>query len=283
MGKSSVASQTSPGRPVHPAQGQPCKELEAEDPAKSTEQEKEELGSDSDVMPSAKDASDRPADGPGAGAGPCIPAAPVPVAATRRFRCRKDRSTVNSLADACHWPKDAIGELEDNEGVGVLRELIAAMADTTITTAYSGIDAPGTALNLVTASLAQRFPDERVAPPRHLSDTEWNKEAQLELLTMHAKDDSHLFGDIDSFFNANMQTSAKDLLKTPEIALEVMSPAIRSGHAVGTAAYCMRHGKRCQHPAGKIHVAGATCTAFSTRGLQRGAADPTIVHLLAWV
>ena len=273
VGTSSVASQTSPLRTspdvasqispprTSPEPGQPCKEEK-----KSIKQDKE-TDTEEDVMPSAKAKDD-------------IPAAPVPVA--EGFR-REDRSTVRSLADAFHWPKDAICELEDNEGIGVLKSLIDTMASTSITTAYSGIDAPGTALNLLTASLAQRFPDERVAPPRHLSDTEWSREAQLELLTMHEKDDSHLFGDIDTFFNANLQTCAKGLLKTPKIALEVLSPAIRSGQAVDTVAYCLRHGRRCQHPAAKIHVAGTTCTAFSPRGLQRGKDDPTIVHFLAWV
>lgn len=202
------------------------------------------------------------------------------------FRAR-DRHAVHCLLDANSWAEDFLDEITSGcdiiDSEELLNRLADSMEDTTISTSFSGVGSPEVASNMLHAALRQRLPHRSIRRPRVLSQVEWDKDAQAELMILGEADNACLFGDIASFFRDDIKEDIGALKSNPAHALEVMAPVIASGNAMTRFAPCLRHGRMCGMQVAKRHVAGTSCTAFSAIGARQAAADGTIVYFLAWV
>eukprot|EP00969_Alexandrium_andersonii_P266627 11784267-Alexandrium_andersonii.AAC.1 len=72
------------------------------------------------------------------------------------------------------------------------------MSANTMTTAFSGIDGPSTAANMLAAGIDKELGCS-VVLGSHLNATEWNKESQYELM-MHPHKPACLHTDVAEFF-----------------------------------------------------------------------------------
>lgn len=139
----------------------------------------------------------------------------------------------------------------------VAQLMLAAMKGATYTTAFSGLDAPGVALQCLRRSceaLVGYLDDVQYMP--HLCACEWHSGAMRELRA-HPSKPQCLYKDIAGFLKPEYaHYDGKRLLE-----------ALQNGEdIVNLTAYCHTHCRQCQHPRGDIHVAGTPCVAWSSMG-----------------
>jgi hypothetical protein len=156
----------------------------------------------------------------------------------------------------------------------------------TFATSFTGVGADECGKYGLADAVNRRRPlDCQIVVPRCIGQCEWNKKCQTELLLLNgpSHDDTCLFGDINSFWRADLQPTIKALLENSTLAMEVLAPVVASGNAISPYAHCLRHGRLCKFRAGRRHTGGTSCTAFSNQGARRAGRDPSIVMLMAWI
>eukprot|EP00959_Pyramimonas_sp_CCMP1952_P059624 1245291-Pyramimonas_sp.AAC.1 len=126
---------------------------------------------------------------------------------------------VRSLDDLMSWAHDALSSLARACGRRILLDIHKAFADTTYTTAFSGVDAPGTAANVIGATLNDMVGHHagRLDPMRHLASTELleecNRELELEAPSRPAPE--HMFCDIEDFWNPSLRQQILNAQRIP--------------------------------------------------------------------
>ena len=76
----------------------------------------------------------------------------------------------------CHgfdWANYDLDVLQEQRGEGVLQDLATKISADTISTSFSGIGAPETAMRVLVQSLRSRLPGQVVKGPKLLSNIEW--------------------------------------------------------------------------------------------------------------
>ena len=160
-----------------------------------------------------------------------------------------------------------------------LQSAVELLDETTISTAFSGIDAPGTGLEMAILELSHRV-GRSIPPPKHLQAIEWFTESQYELM-IHPNAPSCIFNDISEFLVKGVRPLARQL-RGPATA-QVLGPVIKTGRAIAPSAYCIRHKCMCELQCARIHIAGTPCTDFSKMGQQKEVSGGTTLHLLVWI
>ena len=207
-------------------------------------------------------------------------------AATPDSCASPNRGVVQSLKDSMGFWDHCLDELEENEQ---LFDLVDCLESDSLSTSFSGVDAPMVALKCLHWRLEQRL-STKLPKPTNLFMIEWNKEAQEELKLMSSeggsipeKDRPCLFEDIGAFWQADLQPIVEQLMKQPTMSVDVLAPRISNGTASTRVAYCLQHRKRCSLKVAKRHVSGTPCVGHSKRGCGLSLADPGVVHLLVWI
>ena len=184
-----------------------------------------------------------------------------------RRATRGDRKRVKSLGQAFAWCDDLLDELEDaatSKGLSpetCIAELISKFQATSISTAYSGIGAPETALCQFHAALEGRVA-EPIQNAKVLHCIEWFSESQKELKLHPAhSEDTCIFGDIADFFQVALQPTVRRLLAQPAHTLSILGPAVRSGQAAKRKAFCQKHKRECE--ARRISTHASVCKMFA--------------------
>eukprot|EP00959_Pyramimonas_sp_CCMP1952_P217384 4546407-Pyramimonas_sp.AAC.1 len=113
-----------------------------------------------------------------------------------------DPTATHDILDLMKWPEHCISKVVASFGIGSLKALAKITARTTYSTAFSGIDAPGTSLQML-AKTTQKMIDTlmpgsglRVSAPNHVHATEKFKPAQGELQA-HPSNPTCLFEDVE--------------------------------------------------------------------------------------
>ena len=92
--------------------------------------------------------------------------------------------------------------------------LLRRMQCTTLSTAFSGIDSPGTAFEQIyvelQAKLGEQLDDEH-SKSRHLHAIEWEAHSQHELLT-HPASPRCLFANIEGFLNSTLRSQLQSIV-----------------------------------------------------------------------
>ena len=194
---------------------------------------------------------------------------------TKASSCVQDpQRHVESLEEAFGFGDFCLDVLAYQRNAGDAQEMLEALAASleadSMSTAYSGVCAPETALNVWRFRVGQRL-GRSLAPPKcrlgHM--IEWNGESQAECL-LHAKEtDSCVFGDISEFWRDELKKQViPELLRKPEMAMQVLMPLVLQGNAVKLHGYCLAHKKiTCRLNTCKRHMAGTSCKGFSRRGV----------------
>ncbi|CAK9105631.1 unnamed protein product [Durusdinium trenchii] len=157
------------------------------------------------------------------------------------------------------------------------------MSMTSISTAYSGIDSPGTAILQIVGRLTKHY-GLQVNHPHHLFAVEWERSCQHELC-VHPGSADCIFGDIADFLHPLVRSQLPELQKNNQLT-SVLMPVVRDTptKAILMDAWCVKHGKTCsvQDKIADVHVAGTTCCAFSAIGDGQGESAMSHAHFLVW-
>lgn len=174
------------------------------------------------------------------------------------------RSVVRNIFEAMQWPTYHTGQLlkhkqfqqkkgveeSDSESdtddflppvsqVPGLKKIFEMFDEVPFSTAFSGIDAPGTGLAQQVAELNYRIAnrnalrqtvssptyDRKVGEPVHLNATEWFKPSQTELMN-HPTPPKCLFGDITEFQHTYIRNMLSQLHANQK-AREILSPLLK--------------------------------------------------------
>ena len=127
-----------------------------------------------------------------------------------------------------------------------LKGLYKKMSETSLSTAFSGIDTPATAfLQLGLALCHELKMESSSAPlPRNHYAVEWSTACQQELLE-HPHSPDHLFTDISDFWHASIKAKVQALEGSSRLQ-DVLVPLVKAGKATMNAAWCAKHGRICQ-------------------------------------
>jgi len=153
-----------------------------------------------------------------------------------------------------------------------------------MSTAYSGVDAPGTGVFQLIAGLEADY-GVLASHPDHLRAIEINSHCQTEL-SVHPSTPQCIFGDLEDFLLPRLKRALPQMLEEGTVASE-LRPLMMSDpeKSVLLCAYCSVHKKQCSIPdrVALVHVAGTSCTDYSQIGLKNKEQGKTFSHFLIWV
>lgn len=193
---------------------------------------------------------------------------------------------VGSLQDAFAWPAHALQKLRELHGAAAVeRARCALLRDgATMSTAFSGVDTPGVAADMLASELAGGRCADGNAPRgmASLHATELLEESRIELQLL-PNPPGCIFTNIMSFLSPRVQGT----LQGPGGALlmhEDLRQLFLKRGVITLRAYCAVHQKQCVAARSHVHVAGTPCVDWSSQGArkkaqgsqrQQGNADPT--------
>ena len=76
---------------------------------------------------------------------------------------------------------------------------------------------------------------------------------------------------------------AKPATQPITMTFDTLIPAIQTGRAMQTSAYCIRCHKKCSYASAAVHWAGTPCVDFSNFGLRQEENGRAAVFLCAWL
>jgi site-specific DNA-cytosine methylase len=192
-----------------------------------------------------------------------------------------------SLVGAFRWPAAYLNVLNKTysgspflNGKSVEEHLIRSFATSTISMAFGGIDAPGTALNMLSAELEAAV-GTVARPPRTLFNIEVDQPCRNLLLGSECE---CLFGDLKDFFKPQLRMHLDELAAADcKLSLEDLRMIANNRSAVSLTSWCYRHNKVCALRRSTVHVAGPNCQPFSPQGKGEGTDNTeAMIVFAAW-
>ena len=199
------------------------------------------------------------------------------------------RTMVTSVRDAFDFWDNCLDvlchEKDEDESLEVLTRLETSLKEDSCSSAFSGVLAPETGVNMLRYRLGQRLGREVCSENGHLGHMiEWNNFSQQECLLIGKQHGCCLFSDIGQFYHPELkQEVIPALMEKPSTSLQVLTPLIMSNRASVTNGHCLVHSKTCCLKSCKRHIAGTSCRPFSRRGAQLGVFDKDFLYTLSWV
>ena len=199
----------------------------------------------------------------------------------------RNRRIVRSISEAFMLDDDAFQQLldcndEDGDGEDLVLDVWSALQSDSLSTAFSGVEAAGAAVNGLRSTWAARTGLE-LGPIKILHQVEWNSACLKELLPSARLHDTCCFENIVQFFRPEIKDTVERCLQQPQLAVEILSPLLAAGRATCREAWCVTHKKVCQVQPANRHVAGTSCKPYSRKGSRMGQTDPEVVFTLAWL
>ena len=160
-------------------------------------------------------------------------------------RCRTaDWSSDATLASTTSAAADIDDDEEERQMI--LKGALDKMSEFSMSTSFSGIDAPGTAFLSLGLGLCQSLglSPEHMPRPRNSFAIEWLSCSQQELLRHpHAAD--HIFADISEFYQPALRRKLDTIVAEDKIQT-LLVPMVQSGKAMVKQAWCLRHQRMCE-------------------------------------
>lgn len=160
------------------------------------------------------------------------------------------------------------------------RQVVDRFADTSISTAFSGVDTPATAWAHLRHTFSRRL-GRSVADAGNLHAIECNVAAQEELL-VHPAGPKCVFGNILGFFRPQVHVLLSRLGADANV-MDTLWEVVHSGRALDQASMCLRHRRACPISSARMHVAGTPCTDWSELGLRQGTNGASAAAFMCWV
>ncbi len=156
-------------------------------------------------------------------------------------RCQIAKGSVKHVMNELDHPPKPSGSEEK-----LISNLASKIDGLTLSTAFSGIETPSTALSMLGAAMCHEMnmPVENSCHCRHKYAVEWNAKARAEILK-HPNAPEHLFGDVEDFWLESMRGKVKSL-KERNLIESVLIPLIKSASVVGPRAWCYKHNDFCK-------------------------------------
>ena len=164
---------------------------------------------------------------------------------------------------------------------GCMAYLIHALPKHPFSTAFSGVDAFGTAVPMLVCAINDAT-GLHVPEPPHMHACENFVESQKELCC-HPNPPQCLYGDVLDFLHKPILAEIEKLRQSgATVDIDSLLPMVHSKKAVKRSARCLIHKSCCPMRKSKLHVAGISCTDWAPVGKQERAAGPTAVAFAAW-
>ena len=201
---------------------------------------------------------------------------------------RKPGEATHSLEEAFEFWSYSLDVLcqgkDQDEQLQTLEDLAAAVEADSMSTAYSGVRAPETAMALWRWHLEERLGRKLKRANEKMGHMiEWNTQSQRECILMGKREDSCVFADISQFWRPELKADIiPSLLRKPAMSIQVLAPLILQGTAVQLRGWCVVHNRHCVLKSCVRHLAGTSCKGFSRRGCGLGVTDSDAVHFLCW-
>ncbi len=128
-----------------------------------------------------------------------------------------------------------------------LTALHHSLSKTTMSTAYSGVDTPATAMAHLSWALKELLPENACNGHHHfrnLFGVEPLQRCQHEL-TLHPHGPDHLFVDVQDFFVPEVKQRLSSMLQR-NVVHTVLVRLVQSGKACKRTAFCVIHNKECE-------------------------------------
>ena len=194
----------------------------------------------------------------------------------------RDPKLVRSLDESYMYYEDIYDQLLGDHGDEKMDELLDSMMNDSMSTAFSGIEAAGCAINSLRSAFSKKSGKQLGLVPVH-HQIEWNPQCVGELLPRSKRENSCIFRNIKQFFRPDIQQRIEEMLRQPQMCVEILGPLLASGKAMMLEGDCITHAKRCRLTCARRHVAGTSCRPFSKKGSGLLNADPEILFTLAWI
>ena len=164
--------------------------------------------------------------------------------------------------------------------------LVTTLKTTTVGTAFSGIDSPGTALETIASAIGFLL-GRHVERPPHLWSIEWLPASQYELV-LHPGSSKHKFSNISDFYQEPLRiilARCKQQGQAP--TYEDLKKVVLEGKAVQPFAWCYACEAWCSLDFVKHLTAGSTCRDWSNQSalaMQGDSGDQgqQILHTMAF-
>ena len=189
------------------------------------------------------------------------------------------KQVVRNMANKFDFFKGAVEEILNTDNSMDLdldtiscQELKHRLQRFSLSTAYSGIGAPETTLNIIHHYVNEICRDHGCeawpakAQPTLLYQVEFDEACRIELMRYDSlradsaadrkkpKDTCCCFGDMNSLYRPELQEVIGQLKKQPDLALEILSKMVASGEAVKTSSWCYKHERYCHLKHGRLNT-----------------------------
>ena len=182
---------------------------------------------------------------------------------------------VSCLADTFTWPRFAL----DAVSTSAVADLSSMIGDITLSSAFSGVDTPGVAMNMICRELdRQSFYTKRHRIAASLCAVEYDTEAAIELRLV-PDGPQCIHSDITGFASKDNQHMLK---MDTDFSYDRLSTILLKPGAVRLASKCIVHGCDCTHRRADLHIAGTPCTDFSNMGSLNKENGRTTAYFLIW-
>ena len=171
--------------------------------------------------------------------------------------CQRER--MQKVEHLMNWPAELLHAMfaeQDTCNIGYtyqgfLQHLRGCADGIRVSTAFSGVDTPATAMELISLALSNELgmPLQDRAIIRNTFGVEWFSKSQTELLR-HPCGPEHLFGDMNCFWTDTMKHKI-DAIMSQGHFVDVMKELISKSDIkslVRTHAYCLKCGSVCEAP-----------------------------------
>jgi hypothetical protein len=196
------------------------------------------------------------------------------------------KQRVKSINQSYQWFFHYCQKVKREQGSKAISDLLQLIAVnlpyTPVSTAFSGVHAPGTALEVIRMATSGLL-GLAIPPAPHTMAVECYSESCYEL-SMHPHSPVCMFSNISDFYADPLKKLIDKAKANGEaVSYNMLKPVILSGKAMKAQAHCLVHGRECKANIGKHHEAGSTCVDWSVQGSGGREEGPTMEHTMAWI
>ena len=231
----------------------------------------------------------QPSTGSGGNAGPLADPAPDrPDLPHGAWPKQELNEPVHSMKDAFAWADYALAVLEALQGP--LKELTGECVATTIadrfreetiSTSFSGIDAPFVAIEVICSSLRYKL-GAHVRMPNNIFAIEWFAKSR-SVLVRAPTPPRCIFEDISGFLRPAAKNVMDALENAGQMSFANVLPLIMTPGVINLEAQCTVHGGECRVGTAKCQVAGTPCGDYSKMGAMKKDQGKTMRHYAVWL
>ncbi|CAE7293769.1 unnamed protein product [Symbiodinium microadriaticum] len=186
------------------------------------------------------------------------------------------------------WPEDmlrSVASLASTPSAEYAEYLETILNSMSVSTSFSGVDSPSTALAMMGAAAltlqGREVTKDSVPKVCNKFGIEWLPQSQQEL-RRHPYGPNCIFSDINGFWLPTLADKL-DTISRERRVMTILKDLVESSVCTGRVAYCEKCSRNCKVSEADLHIGGTPCVDFSSRGQQDQLGGRTTTSLLAFV